>query len=1172
MKRKSTPASNEEIVSRANNSEAESKKVVLQRTLDDLTKRFGDGSIVLLGNNSKMQVDVISTGSLTLDIATGVGGLPRGRITEIYGPEASGKCVIKNCIIYSEYGMMTIGELWEHEGYNPSCTSRTVEHEVGLINENGVIEKTSHLTWNNRKEVKYIKTSSGLEMGATLNHPIRVMSKNGNIVWREVGKVQVGDTVVVMRDTQQFGSNELTAEEATWIGYLVADGHLGSKSAIQFSNSDLDVAKDYNRISANLFPEKAVKVYERSATSISHYISSTAIRSQVFEKYQLDYVNANGKEVPLVIRQASREAQVAFLRAYIELECHIDLIKRTIEVTSASKLLLQQVQLMLLNLGIVSRLSEKPVQGYEQMYYRLNWGGTGFFKYGEIIGFQSEARIKVYESADSVTPVNTNVDSIPNLGSLLRDLYDAVDTDRAINKLMGDYMGDNPKANLTYDRLALIIEAMGSKVSGLSSSILNHLINLQEAHFFFDPVAEITDGIEPTFDVVMPETHSFWSSGMISHNTSICLHSIAEAQKKGGVCAFIDMEHALDPRYASRLGVNLDTLYIAQPDTGEQALEMTEALIRSGSVDVIVVDSVAALVPRAEIEGEMGDSHVGLQARLMSQALRKINGAIKTSNCIVIFTNQLREKIGVMFGCFSYDSRIVLADGTIEKIGKIVNNKMNVEVLSFNNKTQQFEPRKIVNWFNNGKTDSFLQLVVKTNDRHGRNQFGVTSNHQILTSAGYMSAGELEIGDTVISSVKYYLDQIHQEIVRGSVLGDGSLRYTNDYNVQLRIGHGKYQIDYCKWKQELFDGLVKYSASNSRGGWGFDTIPMYELSQVYEDNYPNGKYDPSADLINNLSPLALAIWYMDDGCLYAGIDKKGRSRNPRSTMSIRSLSSEKRQLVEQWFTSNQIEVKVDYKGTLVFSVEGTRSLHKIIAPYVHPSMEHKLLPEYRNQFVEITTKPCIQYKPVEMPIINIYDKPKTRSMNRFDIEVEGNHNYVVDNIVVHNSNETTSGGRALKFYASMRLDMRRIQTIKNGDEVVGGRSKIKVVKNKVAAPFREAEFDLMMNRGISKNGEIIDLGIAIGLIDKRGAFLRYNDVLLGQGRPKAIEFLAANKSLALELENIIRDKFDKDNDILFSPPTLEEEADSKLDIEIDSDGVINSGSAVDYVTPYDEKA
>jgi len=135
-----------------------------------------------------------------------------------------------------------------------------------------------------------------------------------------------------------------------------------------------------------------------------------------------------------------------------------------------------------------------------------------------------------------------------------------------------------------------------------------------------------------------------------SGKTTIALHIVAEAQKVGGTAAFIDAEHALDPVYAEALGVKVDDLYVSQPDTGEQALEITEALVRSGAIDVVVVDSVAALVPKAEIEGDMGDAHVGLQARLMSQALRKLTGAINKSNTIVIFINQLREKVGVMFG------------------------------------------------------------------------------------------------------------------------------------------------------------------------------------------------------------------------------------------------------------------------------------------------------------------------------------------------------------------------------------------------------------------------------------------------------------------------------------------------------------------------------------------
>ena len=271
-----------------------------------------------------------------------------------------------------------------------------------------------------------------------------------------------------------------------------------------------------------------------------------------------------------------------------------------------------------------------------------------------------------------------------------------------------------------------------------------------------------------------------------SGKTTVCQHIIAEAQKRGGICAFVDMEHALDPLYAAKIGVDVDNLYVSQPDTGEQALEIAEALIRSGTMDVVVVDSVAALVPRAEIEGEMGDTHVGLQARLMSQALRKLSGVIKQTNTVVIFTNQLRSKIGVMFG----------------------------------------------------------------------------------------------------------------------------------------------------------------------------------------------------------------------------------------------------------------------------------------------------------------------------------------------------------------SPETTSGGNALKFYASVRLDIRRIQSIKAGGEVVGNRTRIKVKKNKVAPPFTECEFDIMYNEGISITGDVLDLGVEYNLIEKRGAFFRYGETLLGQGRENAKLFLAENVEILHEIEQLIRQEAGLP--IIQEPPATED--------------------------------
>src|SRR2546426_1355175 len=210
-----------------------------------------------------------------------------------------------------------------------------------------------------------------------------------------------------------------------------------------------------------------------------------------------------------------------------------------------------------------------------------------------------------------------------------------------------------------------------------------------------------------------------------SGKTTLALTIISNAQRLGGNAVFIDAEHALDAAYAQKLGVDIAELHVAQPDTGEEALEIADHLVRSGAVDVVVIDSVAALVPRAEIEGEMGDSHVGLQARLMSQALRKLTGSISKSKTCVIFINQIRMQIGVMFGCFHYNTRVTLADGTSEKIGKIVNQKMPVEVLSYDPTTGRIEPRRVANWFDNGRTDHFLQFEVEGGPS-GRRQFAAT--------------------------------------------------------------------------------------------------------------------------------------------------------------------------------------------------------------------------------------------------------------------------------------------------------------------------------------------------------------------------------------------------------------------------------------------------------------
>ncbi|MDQ3154560.1 MAG: recombinase RecA, partial [Actinomycetota bacterium] len=587
-----------------------------------------------------------------------------------------------------------------------------------------------------------------------------------------------------------------------------------------------------------------------------------------------------------------------------------------------------------------------------------------------------------------------------------------------------------------------------------------------------------------------------------SGKTTVALHAVANAQQAGGIAAFIDAEHALDPDYAKALGVDTDALLVSQPDTGEQALEIADMLIRSGALDVLVIDSVAALVPRAEIEGEMGDSHVGLQARLMSQALRKIAGALSNSGTTAIFINQLREKIGVLFGCGSYYTKVTLADGSQEMIGKIVSQKLAVEVLSYDPDLDQIVPKKVVNWFNNGSTPEFLKFKVERaggGSGRGRARMDLTRNHLVRTPAGWREAGDIQIGDRVMLVQPHRLSRGQWEVVLGALMGDGALSppvRADDESARFRMGDGAKQVEYLDWKASLFGNIGQSRSTNAKGAAFVGLTPLPELAELRHAVYlGDGRKHLSWEYLKALTPLALAIWYCDDGSFAVrakGLQERTRSGSGRSEICVQAMSPGSRdRLVAHLTDTFDLHPRLSTRGArqmavLVFAKDETAKLHELIAPYVHPSMQYKLLERFRGrfgvepQFVEPVTRP------VPARVLDIEPETNFQRMDRFDIEVEGSHNYLADGIIVHNSPETTTGGKALKFYASVRLDVRRIETLKDGGDAVGNRTRVKVVKNKLAAPFKQAEFDIVYGHGISREGSLIDVGVEQGIVRKSG--------------------------------------------------------------------------------------
>lgn len=578
---------------------------------------------------------------------------------------------------------------------------------------------------------------------------------------------------------------------------------------------------------------------------------------------------------------------------------------------------------------------------------------------------------------------------------------------------------------------------------------------------------------------------------------SNCLYG---TQQLGGWAVILDCENATNAEFMEKVShLNLKRVLRYTPSSLERAFRQIhvttkkirdrEKLLNLERMPIIFVfDSLT--VPPCERELKENDlpmdfnptdwksivgrhEQPGERAKVISAEMRKLQAMVVENDVTVYIINQTRDKIGVMYGCFHYDSRVVLADGSTMKIGKIVNqNMVGTEVLSFNPDTGKVEPKKIVEVHDNDNLEEgekFLQFTVRKRGGNGRTSFACTPDHKIFAApepqyiwtdntkpnpCQEIPAKDLQVGDKILVTQPYYLTEDQRQVVYGSILGDGEIRsQREDSCAQLRIDHGMEQTDYCRWKEEILNPWIGYSfTDDKRKRVGFDTIPMHELIclESYKDDYIL-----LSEILDNMNPLGLAICYMDDGT-YRAADKWG---NGRATICCTKFNN-RGQVQDMLKNKFGLECQIKSRG-FVFDSENTRKLHEIVAPFVHPSMDYKLHHSLRGKFsYEIDTPESeFRYEAVESEIVDIYDKPPTRSKKKFDITVEGNHTYVVDGAIVHNSPETTPGGNAVKFYASLRIRTSAKKKIehKTLEKFSGINMQVKNVKNRSFRPFIVAD-------------------------------------------------------------------------------------------------------------------
>ena len=436
----------------------------LDTALANIDRQFGKGSVMRLGDDVRAPIEVIPTGSIALDIALGIGGLPRGRVVEIYGPESSGKCLTADTYVWSDHGLETVAELFARCGQQASCTSRVTDvsdHGIRLVNERGELESLAALTHNNRKPVLRLTTRSGRAVTATHNHPLRVLNERGFVVWRKAGEIKPGDHLVsaLFGAVEAASGDGLSEDEAVLLGYLVAEGSMKGRNAIRFTNWDPEVSAEYTALMEGLFGV-TVRHYDDDK---EHCVFDTKLRAVFADRYGQDYVNAAGKTVPHCVRVGGHKIQRAFLSALYEGDGWIDTTS-TVGLGSASEQLVRDVQMLLNGLGIPATVSSSFNPIYERDYWTVTVNPSVTHRFLAEVGFRSERRRQQVEAHFVPSARDPQFENVPHLAPLLRDLRDDCGGDREFDRIAGDLFRADFELSCSRQRLAKIVAWFDARV------------------------------------------------------------------------------------------------------------------------------------------------------------------------------------------------------------------------------------------------------------------------------------------------------------------------------------------------------------------------------------------------------------------------------------------------------------------------------------------------------------------------------------------------------------------------------------------------------------------------------------------------------------------------------------------------------------------------------------